>query len=449
LLRTSVLLFGDSVATLIGLYVTVAAVGGAIGDPLSYLPRLLVMVIFGQAAAGTYGAGRAHGNYAQVLKGVAAAVFARLSIDALYGVGAFDLPGYVALAIVLGVTLSTGRFVVARAVRRAYSRGIGQKRTLIVAERDQAFDVLERFRAADEPRIRTMGHLVADAATDPTALGSVNDIGRFIEELDVSYVVVAGQLPRDQFECVVRTCFLHGAAVSVAPGTLTSIPCRVASREVLGWPLIELQAPRMHLLQVALKRALDALLSFLLLILLAPVFGLIALAIRLESRGPVVFRQSRPGLAGKRFFMYKFRTMRPDAEAILQSDPELFKEFLENDCKLPAERDPRISKVGGFLRRTSLDELPQLWNVLRGDMSLIGPRPVVGPELEHYGSWTSTVLGVRPGMTGYWQVAGRSQIMYPERAHLDIFYVTRWSLGLDLKILLLTLPAVVRRSGAF
>jgi exopolysaccharide biosynthesis polyprenyl glycosylphosphotransferase len=440
---------GDAAATFVALYATLAIAAAIQGDPLNYFPRLLVMVIFGQAAASTYGAGRAHGNYAQVLKGVAAAVLARLSIDALYGVGAFDLRGYVALAIVLGVALCTWRFIVARAVRRAYSRGIGQKRTLIVAERDRAFDVLERFRSANEPRIRTMGHIVADASSDPTALGSIEELSRFIEELDISYVVVAGQLPKDQFEGVVRTCFLHGAAVSVAPGTLTSIPCRVASREVLGWPLIELEAPRMHLLQVATKRALDASLSLVLLVLLAPLFGLIAFAIRLESKGPIVFRQSRPGLGGKRFCMFKFRTMRPDAEDILQRDALLFKEFLENDCKLPAERDPRISRVGAFLRRTSLDELPQLWNVLRGDMSLIGPRPVVGPELEHYGDWTSTVLGVRPGMTGYWQVAGRSEIMFPERAHLDIFYVTRWSLGLDLKILLLTLPAVVRRSGAF
>src|SRR5205085_5846839 len=232
-------------------------------------------------------------------------------------------------------------------------------------------------------------------------------------------------------QLVIRNCFLHGSEASVLPSTLAEIPSRVSSRDVLGWPLLELEAPRLHMVQVALKRTIDIVLASLLLLLVAPLLASVAIAIRLESRGPILFSQARPGLGGKRFSMLKFRTMRPDAEQILHADPQLLKRFLDNDCKLPPDEDPRVSRVGAVLRRTSLDELPQLFNVLRGDMSLIGPRPVVGPELDHYGEWMSVVLGVRPGMTGYWQVAGRSAIAYPERAHMDIFYVTRWSLGLD------------------
>jgi len=141
--------------------------------------------------------------------------------------------------------------------------------------------------------------------------------------------------------------------------------------------------------------------------------------------------------------------MRTDAEEVLKSDPVLYKKFLENDCKLPPNEDPRIFPVGGILRGTSLDELPQLINVLIGDMSLVGPRPVVGPELENYGTASSILLAARPGMTGYWQVNGRSSVAYPERAEMDLHYIKRWSLLLDLKILLRTIPAVVSQRGAY
>jgi exopolysaccharide biosynthesis polyprenyl glycosylphosphotransferase len=448
LLRNVVLIAGDIFACLVAAYVALFVVDGFAHAQLYLVPRLIAFVVFGQAAAGTYRPGRSHGDYSQVIKGAIAASAARLVVDSLYDVTGLSTQAHLELAVLVVAALCAWRFALARLVRFAYSRSMGQKRTLIVAEQDRAFEVLERFRTADEPRMRHMGHIVPDADEDPTALGSIEDLSRFIEELDISYVIVAAELPREKFERVVHACFVHGAAVSVVPGTLAELPVRVSSRDILGWPLLELQTPRLHVLQVAIKRVLDILLSSVLIVLLAPLFGLIALAIRVESRGPIIFRQRRPGLGGKRFSMLKFRTMRPDAEALLHNDPALLEKFLANDCKLSPEEDPRISRTGALLRRTSLDELPQLFNVLRGDMSLIGPRPVVGPELDHYGDWVSTVLGVRPGMTGYWQVAGRSKIMYPERARLDIYYVTRWSLGLDLKILFMTVPAVFRRSGA-
>jgi exopolysaccharide production protein ExoY len=447
--RISVLLVGDARICMLASVATMRLLGLPAAGEMYIVPRLIVFVLFGQAAAGTYTAGRAHGGYAEVLLGSVAAVGARMFVESLYSVSGWPVHANWVLGVLLAFGLCVWRFAVSRTLRRAYATGIGQRRTLIVADRERMIEVIERFQSADEPRLRQVGHISPEPDQDSSALGSIDDLARFIEELDISYVVVAGSLPRDKFERVVHACFMHGTAVSVVPGTLTALPCKITSRDVLGWPLLELQAPRLHMLQVAMKRGIDIVAASLLLLVLAPLFGLIALAIALESDGPILFRQSRPGLGGKRFWMLKFRTMRPDAEAILERDPALLKRFLENDCKLPPQDDPRISPVGALLRRTSLDELPQLWNVLRGDMSLIGPRPVVGPELEQYGEWVSTVLGVRPGMTGYWQVAGRSNIVFPERAHLDIYYVTRWSLGLDFKILALTIPAVFRRSGAF
>jgi lipopolysaccharide/colanic/teichoic acid biosynthesis glycosyltransferase len=175
----------------------------------------------------------------------------------------------------------------------------------------------------------------------------------------------------------------------------------------------------------------------------------ISIVVAIDSPGPILFRQNRPGLGGSPFGMLKFRTMRADAEAILRADPALYSRFLANDCKLPAEEDPRITKIGSFLRRSSLDELPQLINVLLGDMTLVGPRPVVGPELNHYGAMGSTVLSVRPGITGYWQVHGRSSVAFPERAEMDLHYISNWSLALDLRLLALTVPAVCRQRGAY
>lgn len=210
----------------------------------------------------------------------------------------------------------------------------------------------------------------------------------------------------------------------------------------------QVEAPKLSPVQQVLKRGLDILGAGLGLIILAPIFLLVAIAIKLNSAGPVFFCQRRPGHGGGQFKMWKFRSMRMDAEELLQADPALHRRFLENDCKLPLEEDPRVFPVGRWLRSTSLDELPQLINVIRGEMSLVGPRPVVGPELERYGERLELFQSVKPGMTGYWQINGRSEVPYPERADMDIYYVQHQSFLLDLKILLLTIPAVLSRRGA-
>jgi exopolysaccharide production protein ExoY len=269
-----------------------------------------------------------------------------------------------------------------------------------------------------------------------------------IERDDIRSVIVSAHLDTDAFRNIVRVCFAHGTPVSVVPATLTGLPCRVSPREFHGWPLIELQMPRLHLTQVILKRTVDVVLSALGLLLLSPLLALIAIAVKLDSPGPVFFRQKRLGLGGKPFTIYKFRSMRADAEEVLAANEELQRRYRENGFKLPEREDPRVSRLGAFLRKSSLDELPQLFNVLKGDMSLVGPRPIVVPELENYGEGASTFLAVRPGVTGHWQINGRSRVGYPQRALLDIEYIREWSLGSDLNILLKTVPAVIQRKGA-
>jgi len=193
------------------------------------------------------------------------------------------------------------------------------------------------------------------------------------------------------------------------------------------------------------KRLIDIALCSMFILLLAPVYAAVALAVKLTSPGPVLFRQTRLGLKGDKFACIKFRSMRIDAEEILDRDPELRKRY-EESFKL--DNDPRITPIGNFLRKTSLDELPQFFNVLRGDMTLIGPRPIVPREIEKYGSHAEMLLTVKPGLSGHWQVHGRSETTYDERVAMDMLYIHRRSISLDIKLMAMTVVAVFRRRGA-
>ena len=197
------------------------------------------------------------------------------------------------------------------------------------------------------------------------------------------------------------------------------------------------------------KRFLDIIGSLLILIMCSPALLAVALLIKLSSRGPILFSQERLGKHGRRFRMFKFRTMFPDAEERLRSDLTLYRKYLDNNHKVPNGDDPRIAPFGQFLRATSLDEFPQLFNVLKGDMSLVGPRPITPPQLEQYGESGTLFLTVKPGITGYWQVNGRSGVRdFARRAELDLEYIRDQSLKTDIDTLLKTIPAVLLRKGA-
>jgi lipopolysaccharide/colanic/teichoic acid biosynthesis glycosyltransferase len=193
------------------------------------------------------------------------------------------------------------------------------------------------------------------------------------------------------------------------------------------------------------KRIADVLLSAGGLVVLAPLFLLTAIALVVSDGFPIVFRHRRVGRDGKVFHIYKFRTMLRNAEEILRSRPDLMEEYKKY---YKIQNDPRIHKVGHFLRKTSLDELPQLWNVLMGDMSLVGPRPIVEPELEKYGDYQGVYLAMKPGCAGLWQCSGRSDTTYDERVALDIEYCENASLWYDFGVMVKTLASIVRMKGA-
>jgi len=203
-------------------------------------------------------------------------------------------------------------------------------------------------------------------------------------------------------------------------------------------------APRRQL-ELALKRCLDLAGAAILLVILLPVFAVLAVLIAFDDGTPIFYRRRVVGKAGE-FDAFKFRSMKRNADEVLKRDPVLRAEF-EQNFKL--KEDPRLTKSGAILRRHSLDELPQLFNVLVGQMSLVGPRMITTPELDKYGPFKELLLSVRPGITGYWQVNGRQEVAYQERVAMDVHYIQNWSLWLDLKILFLTPLKVIKREGAY
>lgn len=207
---------------------------------------------------------------------------------------------------------------------------------------------------------------------------------------------------------------------------------------------------REHLFYLSFKRLSDFVLSAAAIVILLPILLLIcSFYLYGENKGDILFRQKRIGLNGKEFYIYKFRSMVCNAEEMLTKDPVLYEKYCANNYKLDPEEDPRITRLGCFLRKTSLDELPQFFNVLKGEMSLVGPRPVVKNELLEYKEKQDKFLSVKPGITGYWQANGRSNVGYPERVDIELYYVDNQSAKLDSIIILQTFVKVLLRRGAY
>lgn len=224
------------------------------------------------------------------------------------------------------------------------------------------------------------------------------------------------------------------------------------SREIASEPLegSTFEVKKSSGIYLCLKRTMDLIGAIMGLIIFSPIFLLISILYMTgDNKGPIFFKQIRMGKNGKEFYIYKFRSMIVNAEEKLKRNEILYRKYIDNNYKLEPSEDPRITKVGQFLRKTSLDELPQFLNVLKGDMSLVGPRPVVQEELIEYGKRKDEFLSVKPGLTGYWQVSGRSDVGYPERVELELHYIYNCSILFDMKIIFLTMVHVIMRKGAY
>jgi exopolysaccharide biosynthesis polyprenyl glycosylphosphotransferase len=286
-----------------------------------------------------------------------------------------------------------------------------------------------------------------DDLDDLIVLGGPSDLPELVTSLGIDRVIFAfSSDPHEGLAEAIRLLKTYDVQVDIVPRLFDVLPLGVAGNTIEGIPLISLPRLRLSRFSLFAKRSFDLVVTALLLIVIAPLFGLIALLIKLDSPGPVFFRQVRMGANDATFVILKFRTMISDADQLKQQlahlnrharpggDPRMFKLAV----------DPRVTRFGSVLRAHSLDELPQLINVLRGDMSLIGPRPLILDEDRHVQAWGRRRLALKPGMTGLWQVSGRSAIPFEEMVKLDYLYVTNWSLAEDCRILLHTLPVVFR-----
>ncbi|MBF0505100.1 MAG: sugar transferase [Candidatus Omnitrophica bacterium] len=332
-------------------------------------------------------------------------------------------------------------------------RGFNFKNILVVGTNSRAGGFIKTLNLHRDLGLKVVGVLDEDAnmvgkkIAEHEVIGTLNDLEGVLEHQAIDHVIViASRSSLNKVEPLIHHCETVGTTVSVAVDLFNPQVSVARGESILGMPVLTFQTVSNKVGQLICKRLLDTVVSGLFLLLTLPINLIVAVLIKATSKGPVFFAQDRCGLAGRTFKLYKFRTMCIDAEERLAALKE------QNEMQGPAFKianDPRIIPIGKFLRKWSLDELPQLWNIFLGEMSLVGPRPPMPREVEQYDCWQRRRLSMRPGLTGLWQVSGRNNISkFDEWVKLDLKYLDQWSLKEDFKILLRTVPAVLKSSGA-
>ncbi|MEX2156145.1 MAG: exopolysaccharide biosynthesis polyprenyl glycosylphosphotransferase [Gemmatimonadales bacterium] len=417
--------------------------------PAGYLDgwQYALALVLGLIVTGNYGAGDRRRDAARLLWGCALAtalplwaplwdrglglVLAQFSVTT----------GVVWLAIVairLGIDAVDARVV---------NRTPGSSRTLLIGPDAACRDLAIRAAFARRGEHLALGFVDTAPSPSPAALGTLGDLPTLIQRHQVESVVICGHLSDGELRDVVEQSIAAGCHVFSVPRTFEVAGVQPSVVWKRGQPLVELSAQTLKAQQFAIKRVADVVGAVVGFIVLAPLLLAVAAVIKLDSPGPVLFRQRRTGLGGRPFLILKFRTMTDGADALKPTLTHLSASHDPRIFKLP--NDPRVSRVGRWLRRWAVDELPQLWNVLVGEMSLVGPRPFVETGFDAYQSHHFSRLGAKPGITGLWQVRRNGDTVdFEEVISLDAQYIREWSLLLDAKILALTLPAVIRGRGA-
>jgi len=341
-----------------------------------------------------------------------------------------------------------------RAVARAASRFlIPPERVLFVGGGPMAHVLARKFRLHPEYELDPIGYVgvaeTAGAGAGPNSslayLGHLTMIDELCRREAVERVVILSpEVSSDELADLIRRLGGLDVRIAILPHVVDVLGSSVEVDDVEGITVLGMTPPNLTRSSRMLKRAMDLVVGSALLILLSPLMLGIALAVKLTSAGPVFHKQERIGRSGRRFRIYKFRTMVKDAEL---KGRELARQSA-HPAWLLLDSDPRVTRVGRLLRHASLDELPQLWNVLHGEMSLVGPRPIVESEIAFYGDSIAQYFATKPGMTGLWQVSGRSNTSYARRVQLDVWYVNNWSIWYDVVILLKTIPVLFSREGA-
>jgi exopolysaccharide biosynthesis polyprenyl glycosylphosphotransferase len=350
-------------------------------------------------------------------------------------------------------SISLTRFGYRRLIYLLRKRGNFIQRAIIVGTNEEGRAVANQLAATPTAGVQVLGFVEPTDSGEKeigglpviTGLRRLYNIIRSLEIDDL--IVIPTALHREELLEIYRDLGLNnGARICLSSGLYELFTNSMQVREVGFIPLVSLNRTRITGAGALIKTAFDYVASFLGIVLLGPLFVAVAVLIRRDSPGAIIHRRRVVGLNGRRFDAYKFRTMIPDADSYLESNPELKRQW-EEDGKI--DNDPRITRIGRFLRRYSIDELPQLFNVLRGEMSLVGPRMITPDELKHFKRWRHNLMTVKPGLTGLWQVSGRADLSYPERVRLDMHYIRNYTIWVDLRILFSTARAVLSGRGAF
>jgi exopolysaccharide biosynthesis polyprenyl glycosylphosphotransferase len=350
------------------------------------------------------------------------------------------------------VVLCLARMIVSGVMGLLYRLGLGETRLLVVGSGRLAKMVMQHITANPNLGYTIVGFL-HDMNEEPSdfgrfkMLGTLDDLGLAIRSMQVDEVLIA--LPSNMHQYAIRSvkmCEHFGASFKLIPDLYEMSLSRIDMEAIEGIPLIGIKQISLNTAQRLVTRFVDISVSLIILLIGSPLWLCVALAVRLNSPGPIIYKQTRIGLNGQPFKCLKFRSMYQNADKLRAMLID------KNEAQGPLfkmREDPRITAVGKFLRRTSLDEIPQLLNVIKGDMSLVGPRPPLPQEVAQYEEWQKGRLGIKPGLTGLWQVRGRSDISFDEGVLMDLYYIENWSLRLYFQILLRTIPAVLFSRGAY
>jgi exopolysaccharide biosynthesis polyprenyl glycosylphosphotransferase len=406
------------------------------------------------------------GGYASRFVGTGSEEFKRVfnaavRLVALLAVVAFSwkLPvarGYVAVVLPSGaVFVLVGRYAMRKSLHGLRKRGYCLHRVVVLGSAQDVRELGTQLKREPYTGFRLVGACLNGEAKRYVSVAGVPVLGTVDNVLDVLKAVGADTLAVTPGPHITSTELrrlawqLEGSGVGlvVAPALTDVAGPRISIRPVAGLPLLHVDEPEFHGPTRGLTTLVERLAATVCLLLVAPLLGLSILAVRLGSPGPGMFRQTRVGRHGREFTVYKLRTMRSDAEELLADVRELNEH--QSGPLFKIREDPRVTKLGRWLRRFSIDELPQLWNVVKGDMALVGPRPPLPQEVSAYGDDMRRRLLVKPGITGLWQVSGRSDLAWEDAVRLDLYYVENWSPMLDLLIIWKTLFAVLKRHGAY
>ncbi len=353
------------------------------------------------------------------------------------------------------ILLFLGRFLVRRIVYFLRVRGYFISPAVIVGANDEGLMIAEQLLQWKTSGFNVLGFV--DKKVKPgtivyrnlKCLGNMEQLDDVLQEYQVEELILAASAisSRDKMVDIFKQYgFDKGINVRFSSGLYEIVTTGLTVNQFAYVPLVGVNPVRLTGVDLFIKSLMDISLTIPGVIVLSPILLIIAILVKMDSNGPVFHRRRVVGVNGREFDALKFRTMRIDGDEILEQYPEL-KEELNKNHKL--KDDPRITQIGGFLRKYSLDELPQLFNVLKGDMTLVGPRMITQAEMDKYQKWDLNLLTVRPGITGLWQVSGRSNISYEERVRLDMYYIRNWTIWLDIQLLVQTIPAVIKGKGAY